>query len=199
MGFASSFPTPPNRAYRPVRLTVWGLLPALSRIFRLPVTVAVELGWKRTPIEQLAPAASVLPVVHVVALDEKWVGNVNPLMTKTALLVDGFVTVTVLVLVLPTETKPKLSEVGEIVGDDGVGVGVGVGVAVRVGVGVAVAVGVGVAVAVGVGVAVAVGVGVAVAVGVGVAVAVGVGVAVAVGVGVAVAVGVGVAFGVPAD
>jgi hypothetical protein len=97
-------------------------------------------------MEQLAPAARVLPVVQVVALDEKCVGNVNPLITKAALLVDGLVTVTDLVLLLPTGTKPKLIEVGEMVGDDGFGVGAGVGVGVGAGVGVGVGAGVGVGV-----------------------------------------------------
>jgi hypothetical protein len=84
----------------------------------------------------------------------------------------------------------------------GVGVVVGIGVAVRVMVGVTVGVTVTVGVAVGVAVSVGVVVGVAVSVGVGVGVAVSVGVAVGVavsvgvGVGVAVSVGVGVGVGV---
>jgi hypothetical protein len=89
--------------------------------------------------------------------------------------------------------------VGVVVGVEvavGVGVcvlvGVGVNVAVAVGVGVLVGVGVNVAVAVGVGVFVAVGVGVALGVSVGTGVFVGLGVFVNVGVNVAVAVGVGV-------
>ena len=81
-----------------------------------------------------------------------------------------------------------------------VGVGVTVGLGVAVDVGVEVAVGLGVAVAVGVTVGVGFGVGVtvgvAVGLGVGVAVDVGLGVAVGVTVGVGVGVGVTVGFGV---
>ena len=45
----------------PERVTVCGLFAALSLTFKVPVLVPVVVGSKNTPIEQLAPAATVLP------------------------------------------------------------------------------------------------------------------------------------------
>src|SRR5438132_33702 len=47
----------------PVRLTVWGLLPALSVMVRAPVRVPVTVGVKLTLMVQLPPAATDVPQV----------------------------------------------------------------------------------------------------------------------------------------
>ena len=47
----------------PVRLTVWGLLPALSIMVRVPVRVPVTVGVKVTLMVQLPPAATDVPQV----------------------------------------------------------------------------------------------------------------------------------------
>ena len=47
----------------PVRLTVWGLLPALSVMVRVPVRVPVTVGVKVTLMVQLPPAATDVPQV----------------------------------------------------------------------------------------------------------------------------------------
>jgi hypothetical protein len=100
-----------------------------------------------------------------------WLDMLDPLITRLAGLVPGLVTVTGRTwLVVPTRRPPKLSEVGEMVGDEGFVPGVGVALGVGVGDRVGVAVGAGVAVGVVIGVAEAVGEAVGVAVGVGVGV-----------------------------
>jgi hypothetical protein len=47
----------------PVNDAVCGLLVALSVTVKVPLRVPLVVGSKKTPIEQLAPAASVLPQV----------------------------------------------------------------------------------------------------------------------------------------
>ena len=49
----------------PVRLTVWGLPPALSVIVTVPLTVPFSTGVKVTEIVHLAPAATLDPQVLV--------------------------------------------------------------------------------------------------------------------------------------
>jgi hypothetical protein len=47
----------------PVRVTVWGLFPALSLKVRVPVAAPVLVGEKVTPTVQLPPAATLAPQV----------------------------------------------------------------------------------------------------------------------------------------
>ena len=172
----------------PDRLTVCGLLAALSVRVMAPVRPPCLVGVKVTWMRHSAPGNTELP--------QSFVWAKSPLAEMLAMFsvaLPVLVKVTVFAaLVVPTVCFAKVRLVGERL-TSGAGVGVAVGTGVCVGVGVCVAVGVGVGVSVGVGVAVGPdGVAVAVGVSAGVAVVVEVGIGVGVLVGEGVAVGVGV-------
>jgi hypothetical protein len=80
----------------PDKLTLCGLLLALSRIESVPVLRPVLVGANLTPITQLEPAAKLLELVQVVVgvLIENWPDTVKPLNTRLAGLFRGLVIVT---------------------------------------------------------------------------------------------------------
>jgi hypothetical protein len=91
----------------PARLTVCGLLIALSAKLRVPVTAPSAAGVKVTPIVQLAPAAMLSPQV-LLAMAKELPAEMEMPVSESAVL-SLLVTVTVFAtLVLPTASEPKL-------------------------------------------------------------------------------------------
>jgi hypothetical protein len=94
----------------PERLTVWGLVLALSVNVRTPVAGPSAAGVNVTPAEQLAPAA--IPVPQVLLVTAKPALAVMPLKLRAVL--KRFVTVTVRAeVVSPAATDPKFRLVDE--------------------------------------------------------------------------------------
>ena len=92
----------------PLRLAVWGLLPALSVIVTVPATAPIAVGLKVTEIKQFFPTATEPPQVFVSAK-----------LALAVMLVINNVALPVLdneiffgALVVPTTTPGKISEGG---------------------------------------------------------------------------------------
>jgi hypothetical protein len=177
----------------PLRLTICGVLDALSLSFKVPVIAPTTVGANFTAMLQLLPGNS--GEVQVLVWVKPRVVEMLDTLSEAA---PPLLRVTVLAaLVVSTVRLPKLKLVGLTVPTaDWVGVAVGVAVGVRLGVAVVVFVAVAVLVAVTLGEGVIVGVAVAVLVVLAVGVAVLVAVAVEVALLVAVTVGDGVTVGV---
>src|ERR1700731_3262097 len=94
----------------PDRLTVWGLVTALSVNVNVPEAEPTAVGEKVTPTVQLAPAAMLVPQVLVLLGTAN--GPLTAIFTVSAAF-SRFVTVTVRAEFVPTTTVPKLKLVGE--------------------------------------------------------------------------------------
>ena len=96
----------------PLRLTVCGLLIALSAKVSVPVAAPAAAGVKLTPTVQLAPAAMPAPQVLLEMAKGPPAGTEMPVNVRAVL--RRLVTVTVFAaLVLPTASEPKLRLVEE--------------------------------------------------------------------------------------
>jgi hypothetical protein len=96
----------------PLRLTVWGLLIALSAKVSVPVTAPSAAGVMVTPTTQVAPAARLAPHVLLAIVNGPPDGTEMPV--KVSAVLRRLVTVTVFAaLVLPIASVPKLRLVGE--------------------------------------------------------------------------------------
>ena len=94
----------------PVRLTVCGLVIAVSVNVRTPAAEPRAVGVNVTPTVQLAPAATLAPHVLLATAN----GPLAVILVKLSATFRRFVTVTVLAeLVLPTANVPKLNLVDE--------------------------------------------------------------------------------------
>ena len=91
----------------PLRLTVCGLLIALSAKVRVPVAAPSAVGVKVTPTVQVAPAA--MPVPHVLLAMANGLPAGMEMPVNVSAVLSRLVTVTVFAaLVLPTASEPKL-------------------------------------------------------------------------------------------
>ena len=97
----------------PLKLIVWGLPLALSEMKTDALREPVAVGANVTPIEQLAPAATLLPQVLVSEKSPEFVpARPMPVMFRVA--VPVLVSVTLCAaLVVPTICEPKVRLVGE--------------------------------------------------------------------------------------
>ncbi len=89
----------------PLRLTVCGLLIALSAKLTVPVVAPSAVGEKLTPTVQVAPAAMLAPHVLLAMAN----GPVALMLVNVSAVLSRLVTVTVFAaLMLPTASEPKL-------------------------------------------------------------------------------------------